>query len=182
MKLYTFLAEGFETVEALCVVDILRRGGVEVTTVSISDDIQVESKQEVKVVADKIFAECDFSDGDALFLPGGIPGTPNLKAQEGLKALLHKYNDEGKYIAAICAAPTVLGVNGMLEGKKATCYPGCEDELYGAEYTASDVEVDGNIITSKGMGTTIELGLKLLEILVDKTMSEEIGKAIMFLK
>lgn len=182
MKLYTFLAEGFETVEALCVVDILRRGGIDVTTVSISEDIRVESKQEVTVIADKIFTECDFSDGDALFLPGGIPGTPNLKAHAGLKELIHKYNDEGKYIAAICAAPTVLGANGLLEGKKATCYPGCEDELYGAEYTASDVETDGNIITSKGMGTTIELGLKLLEILVSKEMSDEIGKAIMYLK
>ena len=105
-----------------------------------------------------------------------------MKAHAGLKELIHKYNDEGKYIAAICAAPTILGVNGLLEGKRATCYPGCEDELYGAEYTASDVETDGNIITSKGMGTTIELGLKLLEILVNKEMSDEIGKAIMYLK
>ena len=182
MKIYTFLAEGFETVEALGVVDVLRRGGVEVVTVSISENKIVESKQEVPVASDKIFAECDFSDGDGLFLPGGIPGTDNLKAHEGLIGLLKQYNEAGKYIAAICAAPTVLGVNGMLDGKNATCYPGCEEELYGAEYTASDVEVDGNIITSKGMGTTIALGLKMLELFVNETMAENIGKAIMYLK
>lgn len=182
MKAYLFLADGFETVEALCVADILRRGGTETVTVSVSDSREVTSGQKITVKADRLFEECDFSDGDAIILPGGIPGTPNLKNHEGLKKIMQEYYDNGKYLAAICAAPSILGAYGFLRGKRATCYPGYEEELKGAVYTGEAVETDGNIITSKGMGTATEFGLALSELLAGRETSIKIGKSIQFLK
>ncbi len=182
MKAYLFLADGFETVEALCVADILRRGGTETVTVSVSDIREVTSGQKITVKADRLFEECDFSDGDAIILPGGIPGTPNLRKYEGLKKVMQEYYDAGKILAAICAAPSILGAYGFLQGKKATCYPGFEKELNGAVYTGEAVETDGNIITSKGMGTATEFGLALLEQLTDRDTSVKIGKSIQFIK
>ncbi len=181
MKIYVFLADGFETVEALGVVDILRRGGVDVCTVSISDTTTVVTSHKVPVIADCLLKDTDFSDGDALFLPGGIPGTPNLEACEDLHKLIDRYNAEDKYLAAICAAPSILGHYGVLKGKRATSYPGYEEELTGATYTGAGVEVDGKVITGRGMGKTVDFGLKLLEIFTDSANAAKIGKAIQYL-
>ncbi|MBD5158197.1 MAG: DJ-1/PfpI family protein [Butyrivibrio sp.] len=180
MKLYAFLADGFETVEALGVVDIMRRGGVEVCTVSVSDRLEVVTSHNIMVLADKLFDDCDFSDADVVFLPGGLPGTKNLEAHEGLCALIDKAFADGKYIAAICAAPSILGHRGILKGKTATCFPGYEDELDGAMPTGEGFCVDGKIITGKGMGKTIDFALAILEALTGKDNAEEIKSKIQY--
>ena len=128
-KVSIFLAEGFEEVEALTQVDLLRRAGAEVTMVSISGAREVAGSHGIVVTADQVFAEMDFSDMDLLVLPGGMPGTLHLKECAPLLALLKDFHEKGKKLAAICAAPTVLGAAGLLKGKKAACYPGCEDGL-----------------------------------------------------
>lgn len=178
-KVYTFLTERFETVEALCVVDILRRAGVVVETVSTEKDRMVMSAQKINVEADKCINDEDFTDGDAVFLPGG-PGTPNLEMCEKVIDITRKYYDEGKFVSAICAAPSILGHMGLLEGRKATCFPGYETELKGATHVDHRVVVDGNVITSKGMGTSVDLGLKLVELLVDENTASELSKKIQY--
>ena len=180
MKLYAFLADGFETVEALGVVDIMRRGGVEVCTVSVSDRLEVVTSHKVTVLADKLFDDCDFSDVDVVFLPGGMPGTKNLEAHEGLCGLIDKAFADGKYIAAICAAPSILGHRGILKGKRATCFPGYEDELDGALPTGEGFCVDGKIITGKGMGKTVDFALAILKLLTGKENAEEIKSKIQY--
>lgn len=180
MKLYAFLADGFETVEALAVIDVLRRGKIDVCTVSISDKREVTSAHSIPVIADKIFDDCDFSDGDAIFLPGGMPGTLNLEAHAGLSKLIDSYYEEGKYVTAICAAPSILGHHNILKGKKATCYPGYEKDLYGAEATGEAVVADGKVITARGMGKAVELGIKLLEVFTDRETANDMAKTIQF--
>ena len=132
MKVYLFLADGFEEIEAITPIDIFRRAGIEVTTISISEEKMVLGAHNIPIVTDKLFTEVDFNDNDLLYLPGGMPGTRNLQAHEGLKNLLIKQAGENKKIAAICAAPSILGGLGLLEGKEAICYPGFEDQLEGA--------------------------------------------------
>ena len=172
-----FLAEGFEEIEALSVVDFLRRADIEVDMVSILDELTVTGAHGIKVTADTTFNKMT-SDADMLVLPGGMPGTIYLKEHVGLKELLIKHNSEGKRIAAICAAPTVLGSHGILKGHKAVCYPGMEDGLC-CEY-AGEVKVvtDGNITTSKGPGTAIWFALELIELLKGKEVSEKIRKSL----
>ena len=179
-KAYLFLATGFEEVEALTVVDILRRGGVECKTVSIMGEYDVTSSHAITVRADLLFDEQDLSDADMLIMPGGIPGTPNLKAHAGLEALINQYQRDGKYLAAVCAAPTIYGEMGLLQGKNATCYPGMEDGLVGATHLTDSVVCDGQFITSRGMGTCVDFGLTLLEKLTDEATAQEIGKKIVY--
>lgn len=180
IMVYVFLANGFEIVEALAPVDVLKRAGVDVVTVSITDDLIVESSNKTKVYADTIIKNIDFDAGKMLVLPGGLPGADNLANCQKLVSELVRYNKEGKPVAAICAAPYVLGVNGILEGKKATCYPGFEDRLKGATYTANKVEVSENVITSCGMGASIEFGLALASYLAGEDISAEVAKKIRF--
>ena len=143
-KAYEFLANGFEDIEALAPVDILRRGGVEVKTVSISNSLMVKSANGITVKADLLFDEVDdFFDADILMLPGGMPGAANLNLHEELRKLLVEQNEKGKRLGAICAAPMVLGSVGVLRGKHATCYPGFEKRLTGAEYTGELCTIDG---------------------------------------
>lgn len=179
-KAYLFFATGFEEVEALTVVDILRRGGVDCKTVSVTGDYDVMSSHGVTIRADLLFDQQDLGDGDMLILPGGIPGTPNLKAHSGLEKLIRLYQEKGKYLAAVCAAPTVYGEMGLLEGKQATCYPGMENGLVGAAVKTDKVVCDGIFITSRGMGTCIDFGLTLLEKLTDKGTAQEIGEKIVY--
>lgn len=162
-KVYLFLADGFETVEALAPADVMRRAGIEVVTVSIMGRRNVVSAQNVPVVADALYEDICFCDSDGLVLPGGGTGTDNLSAHEPLRALLVKAHAEGKLVAAICAAPMVFGRIGILKGRKATCYPGCEGDLFGAEYTAAPVEKDGNIITGCGPGVSFDFGFAIVE-------------------
>ena len=162
-KVYVFLADGFETVEALAPVDVMRRAGLQVMTVSIMGRSNVVSAQNVTVVADLLFEDVVFDDSSALVLPGGGVGTDNLSAHEPLRALLVDACSRGLLVAAICAAPMVFGRIGILKGKKATCYPGCEGDLFGAEYTAAAVEQDGNIITACGPGASFDFGFAIIE-------------------
>lgn len=162
-KVYLFLADGFETIEALAPVDIMRRANLDVVTVSVMGRETVVSAHGVKVVAD-ILCDCvDFSDADALVFPGGSQGTENLLACEELYAVINKADNAGKLVAAICAAPMLLGTVGVLEGRKATCYPGCENGLAGAEYTAAFVERDKNIITACGPAASFEFAFAIIE-------------------
>lgn len=180
-KVYAFLADGFELIEALAVVDVLRRASVEVVTVSIGSSKEVASAQSVTVIADTLFEQNDYSDADVLFLPGGMPGTRNLEAHEGLKKILCKQYDAGKTVAAICAAPSVFGHYGFLEGRMATCFPGFESELKGATYSKEKVVEDGNVITSRGMGTAIDLGLALTKRLLFAERADDLAKKIQYI-
>lgn len=166
-KVYEFLANGFEDIEALAPVDILRRGGVEVVTVSIHDTTFVESAHGVTVVADTLFDDCDFSDADLLLLPGGMPGAANLRQHEGVCQALIAQTKAGRRIGAICAAPFILGELGLLEGHRATCYPGFEQALLGAKYTAELVTVDGLFTTGEGPAAAFPYGYQLLSYFRD---------------
>ncbi len=162
-KVFEFLADGFEDIEALAPVDILRRGGVDIVTVSIMDTIMVKSAHGVEMKADVMFDDVCLDDADLFLLPGGMPGAENLKNHEGLRKALLRHNEEGKKIGAICAAPMVLGDLGILRGKRATCYPGFETMLEGAEYTAELFTVDGNIITGRGPAAAFPYAYKIAE-------------------
>lgn len=179
-KAYVFLADGFETVEALAVVDILRRAGVETVTVGVSDNNEITSAQKVTVKADRMLADDDYADGDIVFLPGGMPGTKNLEAEKKVLDIVTKQHEAGKIVTAICAAPSVLGHLNILQGKKATCYPGFEKDLYGAKFVAEPVAEDGNIITSRGMGTAVDLGLALVKRVCGSEASERIAEGIQY--
>lgn len=178
--IYTFLATGFEDIEALAPVDIMRRAGLQVETVSITDEIVVTSAHGVGIVADRTLAEVDFDDADLLFLPGGLPGATNLDACQELREGIVQHFKAGRPVAAICAAPLVLGHLGILEGKKSTCYPGFETELKGADYTAALVEQDGLIVTGKGPGAAMELGYVLVERLKDKQTADALREGMMY--
>ena len=182
-KVYVFLADGFEDVEALIPIDVLRRGGVEVVTVSTTDFPLVESAHGVNIEADLQFEQCDFSDADLLMLPGGMPGASNLYAHEGVCQAVMAQFAAGKKIAAICAAPAVvLAQLGVLDGKKATCYPGFEKALAeaGATYTADLVTVDGNLTTGEGPAAAFPYAYELLAQLVDKQTSDQIAEGMRF--
>lgn len=175
-KVLIHLADGFEEVEAITPIDVLRRAGCEVTTVSISGNREVTSTRGVTVLADKLFDETDYAGADMIILPGGQPGADNLNKHNGLKAQIEIYNSQQKGIAAICAAPLVLGAIGVLNGKKATCYPGVERKLIGANCTGKLVEIDGNIVTGKGPGAAMLFSLTLVERLVGKFKADELRK------
>ena len=179
-RVYVFLAEGFEEIEGLTVVDLLRRANIETEMVSIMEGKQLKGSHGIKVTADSMFADVDFSDADLLVLPGGMPGTLNLGNHQGLCELLKKHYAENKMIAAICAAPSVFGQLGFLKGRTAVCYPGFEDKLEGAVVSTSKVAVDGNVITARGMGTAIDFSLKLIEQLADKETADKISEGIIY--
>lgn len=175
---YLFLANGFEEVEALCPLDLLRRAGVEVTTVGIGTDNPCSSHG-IHVQAD--ISEIMYRDSspEMIILPGGMPGATNLDSSKTVDAAIACAEKKGAYIAAICAAPMVLGKRGLLKGKKAVCFPGFEEYLEGAEIEQNmGVVKDGNIITGKGMGVVLEFGLALVECLKGKEKSESIKKSI----
>jgi 4-methyl-5(b-hydroxyethyl)-thiazole monophosphate biosynthesis len=178
-KVMIHFAEGFEEVEAITPVDVLRRAGCEVITVSVTGKNEVTSKRGLTVKADKNFSEVDYSGGDMIVLPGGQPGANNLNKHEGLKDQIVQFNKQGKLIAAICAAPLVLGSTGVLKGRKATCFPGTESQLTGATCTGNDVEIDGNVITGKGPGLALAFSLALAEKLVGKAKMEEVREAML---
>lgn len=179
-KVYVFLADGFEEIEGLTVVDILRRAGVDTDMVSVMDRKMIKGAHDISVVADSMFGEHDYRDADLLVLPGGMPGTLHLKEHEGLAALLEQFNSEGKRIAAICAAPSILGEAGMLKGKKACSYPSFEEKLDGAEVLQKPFVTDGHITTGRGMGAAIPFALELTALLCGKEKSEEIGRSIVY--
>ena len=166
-NIYEFLANGFEEIEALAPVDILRRGNQEVITVSVTGSPWVESSHGITVKADQLFEDTDFSDADMLLLPGGMPGSTNLNAHDGVKRVLLAHYDDGRRIGAICAAPMVLGGLGLLQGRRATCSPGFETYLTGAEYTHELFTIDGNIITGEGPAASLPYAYEILRMWTD---------------
>lgn len=180
MNVFTFVAPGLEEVECLAAIDVLRRCKVDVTLVSITEDRLVTGSHNITILTDSLLSELDWSKADCLFLPGGMPGTLNLGNCKLLCDKLVEFHKEGKYIAAICAAPSVLGKLGILNGKNATCYPGFEDALIGATYQKDGVVVDGNVITARGLGYALDLGLELSALLVDRETANNMKKAIQY--
>lgn len=178
MKTVVFLANGFEEIEALATVDVLRRAGFSVRTASIHSELLVEGAHSINVLADTTFDEESFEDVDLLILPGGMPGTKHLGDHEGLKALLLEHAAKSKWIAAICAAPKVLGELGLLKGQFATCYPGFEVYLKGAIHVDENVVVSGHYVTGKGAGAAIEFALKLVELFADYETARELGRSM----
>lgn len=176
---YLFTADGVEEVEALTVVDLLRRAEVNVSMVSISGSRQITGAHGIVFMADLLFDELA-QEADMLVLPGGGPGTQNLMHHEGLKKMLLHYNHQKKDLAAICAAPGVLGIHGILNGKRAVCYPGCEENLVGATVLESTVVIDENIITSKGPGTAMEFALVLIQRLCGEEKMQEIKQGLLY--
>jgi 4-methyl-5(b-hydroxyethyl)-thiazole monophosphate biosynthesis len=179
MKIFIFLANGFEETEAVATIDVLRRGGLEVISVSISGENAVTGAHGLTLVADQLFTEVDFVEGEMLVLPGGMPGAANLNVHSGLKTLLKQYSSEGKKLAAICAAPLVLGGLDLLQGKKATAYPGFEDTLRGATVVKLPVVTDGNIITGRGPGFALNFGLAIIETLLGKEKADEVAEGLL---
>lgn len=180
-RVYEFLADGFEDIEALAPVDILRRGGVDVKTVSIMGRREVVSAHHVSVVADVLFEEvADFGTASLLLLPGGMPGAAHLDGHAGVKAALVAQDKRGARIGAICAAPMVLGRLGLLRGRRATCYPGFEQYLEGARYTQEIVTVDGNITTGEGPAASLEYGYQLLSYFVPEAQVKSVRDGMMY--
>jgi len=176
-KVLVPLAEGFEEIEAMTVTDVLRRAGVEVVTVGIPGSL-VTGSRKVRVYADRKVDDVNTAEFDALVLPGGYPGYMNLGKSKKIMDMIVTFNKQNKLIGAICAAPTVLAKAGILENKRATCYPGMEKEL---PYPRSDkVVVDGNIVTSQGPGTAIPFALKLVEILQGQEKAMQVRKDLVY--
>ena len=177
-KVLVYIADGMEEVECLAVVDMLRRGGVEVQMAAVNGKAEVTGAHQIRVGADCAIGDSDPDSADLLFLPGGMPGTTHLRESEAVCGALKKAAADGRRLAAICAAPSVLGELGLLEGKKATCYPGFEDRLRGAVYCHDGVVTDGNITTARGVGFAVDLGLELLRLLKGEKLAGEIKAAI----
>ena len=178
--IYVFLATGFEDIEALAPVDIMRRAGLDVQTVSITGERVVESAHGVGIVADLLLPDVDFSEAEMLVLPGGLPGSTNMDACQPLTQAIVRHFEAGGAIAAICAAPLVFGHLGLLQGRRATCYPGVEPELKGATYTAAIVEQDGNIITGKGPGAAFEFGYTIVEFFRGEGVSQALRNGMIY--
>lgn len=187
MKAYIFLADGFEEVEALTTADLLIRAGIDTRLVKVpygdeSGCKAVRGSHNIKVKPNLTLGldatAADLLDGDCVVLPGGMPGTKNLAASSDVIDTVKAYNDAGKVVAAICAAPSVLGTNGLLDGKKATCFPGFEDKLLGADFITTGAVADGNIVTGRSMGSAVTFGLKVIEVLLGKEAAEKLEASI----
>ena len=178
-EVFIFLAEGFEEAEAVATMDVMHRGGLNVTSVSISGNLLVTGAHEITVRANTLFENADFSSGDMLVLPGGMPGAANLNAHIGVRSILEKYAASGKKIAAICAAPLVLGGLDLLRGKNATAYPGFESTLTGATFVNDPVVKDGNIITGQGPGFAFQFGLAIVEELQGRAKANEVAEGLL---
>ena len=174
------MADGFEEIEGLTVVDIMRRAKIDVETISITGQKQINGAHKIIVEADRLFEETDFSDGDMLVLPGGMPGTLNLAGNETLAALIRSYDDQGKKLAAICAAPSILGVMGILKDKNAVCFPGFEEKLAGANVLDVPAVTDKNVTTGRGMGAATDFALELIRVLQGEDKAKEMAEKIVF--
>lgn len=180
-KAYIFVANGSEEIETLIPVDVLRRGGVEVKTVSITGSTDVEMSHGVTIKTDLTFENANLDDADLLMLPGGLPGSTNLNDHKGVREALTKQYNDGKLVAAICAAPMVFGSLGIVRGRRATCYPGFEKFLDGAEYTHELCTVDGNVVTGEGPAAALPFAYKLLEMLSTEQTAHEVADGMMYL-
>ena len=180
MAIAVFFANGYEEIEALTVVDLTRRAGIETWMISITDEKTVTGSHGITVSMDKTLSEVNFEEVDMIVLPGGMPGTLNLEACEPLMEKVKEFDANGKYISAICAAPTVFGHLGLLKGKKACCYPSMEDGLVGAEVTFEPTAVADHILTSRGMGTAIDFGLQIIARFQGQEAADEMAAKIVY--
>lgn len=181
-RIAVFFAEGYEEIEALTVVDICRRGGIETDMVSVSGEQEVKGSHGIGVRTDKPLTGLDFDAYDMLVLPGGMPGTKNLEACGELMKQVDAFYTKGKYIGAICAAPSIFGHRGILKGRKACSYPTFESHLEGAAVTAGPVEISDHVITSRGMGTAIDFGLAILGVFCGGEKAGEMAETIVYRK
>ncbi len=181
-KVCVFFATGFEEIEALTVVDLLRRQEIETEMVSVTGERTVVGSHKIPVVMDSLLKDLDFKEVDMLVLPGGGLGTKNLEACGPLMEQVDAFAGAGKGVCAICAAPSILGHRGILKGKKATCYPGFETQLMGAQVVSEPAVRDGNIITGHGMGCSIPFGLAIVEYLAGEEASRAIAEKIVYMK
>ncbi len=179
-KIAVFFADGCEEIEGLTVVDMLRRAGVEVVSVSIMGHREIKGSHNITFLADTVYEETDIDSFDGIVLPGGMPGTLNLGAHQGVVSAVKKFAAEGKLTAAICAAPSVLGQAGVLQGRRAACHPGWEEKLTGALISEETAVTDGNIITSRGMGTAIDFSLAMISSLADEETLARVKKGIVY--
>lgn len=179
-KIGIFMADGCEEIEGLTVVDMVRRAKFEIIMISITGKKEITGSHGIVFQADALKEDVDYAQLDGLVLPGGMPGTLNLGADGLVNEKIKEFAAEGKLVAAICAAPSVLGAAGILQGKKATCHPGFEDKLTGAEYHADSVVTDGNVITSRGMGTAIEFALEIVRYFVGAEVAEHVREGLVY--
>lgn len=179
-KAAVFFGTGYEEIEALTVVDILRRAGIQVTCVAIDNSRQVRGSHDVNVDMDATIEGLDFESYDILVCPGGMPGTKNLEACKALTEQLQNFYNKGKLIGAICAAPQIFGHLGFLQGRKACIYPGMEAELIGAEVVYEPVTQSEHVITSRGMGTAIPFALQIVANLLDRDTADDLGRKIVY--
>ena len=179
-KVSVLLADGFEEIEALTVVDLLRRAKVYVDTVSITDEYTVRGSHGIPVLTEDLFDEVDFSESDMIVLPGGLPGTTNLKEHAGVRKVVKGFYDEGKYVAAICAAPTILARLHITDGRKATCYPGMEDQMGTAQMIPCGAVQDGSVITGRAAGSADEFGLACLRALKGEETARQVASGIVY--
>ena len=179
-KAIMLFAEGFEEVEALTVVDLLRRAEIDCEMTSVSGDETVTGSHGIGVCMQSSLEQLSVEEYDAVILPGGMPGTKNLANNERVLALLRAFRDAGKLTAAICAAPTVLSKAKILDGRRAVCYPGMENQLDGALAGSGPVETDGTIITSRGVGTAISFALAIVSYFCGAQKASELAKAIVY--
>lgn len=187
---YVHLAEGFEEIEALTIIDVLRRAGIDVSSVAVRPETEastcgdgcraVKGAHDIKVKADLLFEEADYTNCDMIVLPGGMPGAANLAAHKGLTAHIREFAAAGKPLAAICAAPMVFGDMGLLEGRKATIYPGMEEHLRGASVKNYKAVVDGNFITSRGPATAMAFALAIVAYIKDEKLADKLAKDMLY--
>ncbi len=180
VKTAIFLADGYEEIEALAVVDVFRRAGIEMDMVSISDELLTNGSHRIRVMADRLLKDIDFSEYEMLVLPGGLKGMQNLEACVPLMEKVDQFYENDKYVAAICASPSILGRRGILKGRQATAYPGFEKELREATVMDAGAVRAGHVITGRSMGSAIEFALLLVETLLGKEKAEELAEQIVY--
>lgn len=178
-KIAVHLAEGFEEIEAISIIDILRRAELEVLAVSVSGNMEVSGAHQIRIIADTLFEEVNYEEVFMIVLPGGMPGAANLDAHAGLKNQIRQFNQANRPLAAVCAAPMVLGNLGILNGKQAVCFPGFEKYLKDAEVLTVPVVESGNVITGRGIGAILEFALLIVKRAVSAEKSEEIARQIL---
>lgn len=179
MKVGVYLAEGFEEIEAVSIIDVLRRAEISVKVISVSGKLEVTGAHHIKLVADELIEDIQAEDFGMLILPGGMPGTTNLLACQILQKQVSDFNSQNKLLGAICAAPMVLGQWGILKNRQATCFPGFEKYLTGASVSAEAVVVSGNVVTGRGAGVALAFALKIVEILKGKSVSENLAQKML---
>jgi len=180
MRTAVICADGQEEVEALTVVDMLRRAGIETDIVSAQNRGRIDGSHHIEIITDVDIRDCDWKEYDAIVIPGGLRGVENLRNNVTLINKTQDFFENKKLVAAICAGPTILGKAGILRGIRATCYPGMDKELGGADYTDEKVVVDKNVITGRSMGSAIDFALAIIEYLTDKETSDKVAGGIVY--